>query len=124
MASSASTGEVADELPELAVGLRVTIIAPNAMMGGNQGTILGSLEGQSGFLVRMDSGSIFNVSAQNLQTTDVPSARQLLLEAQVEDLEASMEVVQNSLEALRRQVASLQAVIMAQGRHPSSEAFP
>jgi len=58
---------VADEELEYQVGERVMILGPPAM-AGKQGTVEGHALGNA-FMVRFDSGSIFNISSENLCST-------------------------------------------------------
>jgi len=58
---------VAEEELEYEVGERVMILGPPAM-AGKQGTVEGPALGNA-FMVRFDSGSIFNISSENLCST-------------------------------------------------------
>lgn len=56
-----------------AAGQRVAVLGP-AAMAGKSGTVVGPLPGGGSFAVRLDSGSTFNISKENLQGASGPAS--------------------------------------------------
>jgi len=70
-AAVSAPAESADEELEFQPGQRVVLLGPPAM-SGKQGTIMGPALGDS-FAVQFDSGSVFNISAANIQDAAGPA---------------------------------------------------
>jgi len=70
--AAASVAAQDDEELEFTPGQRVAILAPPAL-AGRQGTIVGPALGET-FKVQLDSGSIFNITTENIQDAAAPAA--------------------------------------------------
>jgi hypothetical protein len=62
-----------DEELDFAIGQRVTIMAPPVMQG-KQGDVVSHIPHSNSFGVRLDSGSVFNIMTENLQSASSPVA--------------------------------------------------